>query len=190
MKGFVIGHGRSGTKWVAAALSLSTDLKTHHESMRHELGEDFGGVEVNGRFWDKVPTIKQQFPKAETIHLVRDGRLVVRSVLSRKKFRTLEDACKRWDRRNRQLIADIEESHRFRLEDLTTDFGCFERMATLLGATYVNPKNWQQIRSERINANQNTYPDPANWSKAQREIFWSQCGDTMIHCGYGKELGT
>jgi len=87
------------------------------------------------------------------------------------------------------MLDDIDNDLRFRLEDLTTDFDCFERLANLMGATFVNPRTWNQIRGNRINAFPNSYPDPVDWTEAQNEIFWSQCGDTMLRCGYGKELG-
>ena len=173
--------------WVAAALSLSTDLKARHESMRHDFGKDFGGVESNGNFWERAPDLRRLYPGAVVVHQVRDGRRVVRSVLSRKSNRTLEQACIRWVRRNRQMMKDIDEGLRFRLEDLTTDFKSFERLAKLLGATFINPRMWQGIRNNRVNAYPNTYPDPLDWTEAQRKIFWDICGETMVEVGYQRE---
>ncbi len=188
MKGFIIAHGRSGTMWVAKALDLCTDLKARHESMKYEFGADFGGVESNGNFWQRAPELRRLYPGALVIHQVRDGRRVVRSVLSRKPKRTFEEACKRWDRRNTQMMEDVDDSLRFRLEELTTDFQCFERLAKLVGAQFVNPTMWQQIRSNRINAYRNSFPDPAEWTRGQKAMFWEACGGTMLLCGYGQEL--
>lgn len=174
--------------WIASALNQCTDLRAKHESMRKEFTQSFGGVESNGNFWQQIPEIRTLYPGAVVIHQVRDGRKVVRSVVSRKPHRTLEQACNRWVRRNGEMAGQIPEDHRFRLEDLTADFKTFEEMAHLLGATYVNPRQWNGIRAQRVNAYHSTFSAPEDWTKAQKQLFWTICGEMMERMGYGEEL--
>lgn len=188
MKGFIVATGRSGTKWAATALRQCCHLDARHESMRYEPGRDFGGVEVNGNLWRQTQTLRRRFPEAAIVHQVRDGRDVVRSILScGDAMGSFERACRRWASRNLELAFHIPSADRFRLEDLTTDFLTFSTMAMLLGAESVSWRAWDRIRGQRINSRQRRFPAYADWSPDQRAYFWQVCGELMDVLGYPNE---
>ena len=185
MKAFIVGMGRSGTMWVARALEQCTDLEARHESMRKKLGADFHGVESNSNFWNQLPGVRERFPEAAILHQVRDGRDVVRSVQSRKDASwPFRRSCERWQNRNALLLREIPATHRFRLEDLTTNFDVFAAMASLAGAMKANRKLWNVIRRQRVNAFPHHFHAYGDWSAEERDTFWEVCGETMQVLGY------
>lgn len=152
--------------------------------MRHELGEDYGGVESNGNFWRRSAEIQTRYPGAVVVHQVRDGRKVIRSVLSRKVDRTLEQACETWTKRNERMVRDVPDDLRFRLEDLTVDLERFELLARVFGAERIDGDTWERERVVIYNATSHTRSLFEEWPSGHREIFWSICGPTMRRFGY------
>jgi len=188
MNGFVLAMGRSGTMWVAAALAEAGSLDARHESCESwERRDSWGEVEVNSFLWQNGADIRREFPDVPIIHLVRDGRDVVRSVMNRKRpGRTLEDACRMWRNRNVHLRMTIPKRDRYRLEDLTTNYQRFVRLAERLKSPYVRRWVWDRMNDERVNRNKITeWPAFRDWSSKNRDIFWAQCGKEMRHYGYG-----
>lgn len=188
MKGFILAVGHSGTTWSARALTAATDLVARHESWRYDIGRDFGGVESNGNLWRMTARLEELFPEAGVIHQVRDGRKVVRTIMSRKAPDFFEAACRRWHGRNEKLGTDICGNRRFRLEDLTTDFKVFRAFATKLGATRVDEAAWDKIRTIKVNASSKarllSFPSWELWTSEQRTTFERVCGDMMTLTGY------
>ena len=188
MKGFILANGHSGTTWAAEALTHCTDLVAKHESWRHKIGPDFGGVESNGNLWNRCEELEALFPGVPRIHLVRDGRLVVRTIMYRTGPSFFEGACRRWNNRNERLMVEICRANRYRLEDLTTRWKTFQAMAQRLGATRVDRKKWERVRGVRVNpsakALQGRFPPPEEWAAGERDTFWSICGQTMKELGY------
>lgn len=190
MNGFILAHGWSGTTWCAYALNRCTDLTARHESMGKSLpalGQDYGGVESNGNLWRLSDKLRERFG-CPVIHLVRDGRKVVRTHMARKAHlgRTFEHACKRWRARNDLLLVDVPDECRFQLEDLTTEFRVFARFAATLGAKRVSRSLWDEVRDDRKNAR----PTPhvigpyEEWTEEQQAMFREICGPAMEACGY------
>ncbi len=190
MKGphFVLAMGRSGTMWLAAALREAASLDARHESVdcwERSLWP-FGEVEVNSIIWDASREIRAMAPDAKLVHLVRDGRDVVRSVLSRPRpGRTLRVACEMWRDRNVHLREMIGPDQCYRMEDLVKYQKPFNRMAIYLGG-HPNRKAWKDIRKKRINASERyIWPPFDSWRKRQKAIFWKICGPEMEAYGYG-----
>lgn len=190
MKGFILAHGWSGTTWTAYALNECTDLYARHESMGKALppvSANYGGVESNGNLWKLSHELRERFC-CPVVHLVRDGREVVRTHMARKAHlgRTFEHACRRWAVRNEQLLHDIRSDWRFRLEDLVSSYTAFHGFARTLGATTVNLGPWSRVRHER----KNRRPTPHvlgpwdDWTDEQRAMFTEICGPAMEACGY------
>jgi hypothetical protein len=155
--------------------------------MGKEFGPDFGGVESNGNFWERAPDLREAYPGAVIVHQVRDGRDVVRSVMTRKQRlgRTFKQACVRWVRRNEQLARDIASGLRFRMEDLQSDVRTFGHMAGLMGAEAVDETAWESIRGRLVNqSKRHTFPHHSDWSDHQEAVFWDICGETMAGMGY------
>lgn len=187
MKGFVLAHARSGTTWIAEAVTRCTDTHGRHESCR-DFGEfrDHGGVESNGNFWRDAEAIRARFPAAGIVHLVRDGRDVVRSKLTHHWGRDPRAAFEMWARWNRRMLRDIPSGDRYRLEDLTTDWTTFDAAMRTLGAGSVDREAWERIRTERVNRTLLTrlYPPFDEWPAERQALFWEVCGDVMEECGY------
>ena len=136
MKGFVVGCGHSGTMWAAAALREIARIDARHESWRRKIGKDFRGVESNGNLWNRLEDLARIFPEARVLHIVRDGRLVVRTIMTKRTRPPdfFEAACRRWAGRNDRLSVAICNADRFRLEDLVSDYRVFRAFAMKLGA--------------------------------------------------------
>ena len=187
MNGIVLATGRSGTMWLAAALAEAGSLDARHESCGSwdERGS-WGKVEVNSFLWKNGADIARAFPDVPILHLVRDGRNVVRSIMNRPRpGRTLEEACKMWRIRNIHLRNTISGRDRYRLEDLTTNFKAFERMAKRLGSAYVRRWAWDRLVVEKINQNRaEEWPLFKDWSQKNRDTFWGICKREMGHYGY------
>ena len=192
MKGFILANGHSGTTWAAKALTECTDLTARHESWRHSIGKDFGGVESNGNLWNRGKELEALFPGVPRIHLVRDGRKVVRTIMTRKPSSFFEAACRRWNSRNERLFVEICNANRFRLEDLVdkSGFHTFSSFARKLGATKVDRGKWEQWRSIKIRPSNHIdlahFPSYPDWTDEQKEIFRNICGDMMKSMGYDR----
>ena len=210
MIGFVVAHGRSGTTWLAHAINSCTDLGAKHESMGHttvteykeewkdgtrisktkvEKGHD--GVEVNGNLWNEIPLIYSDFPGVPVVHLVRDGRKVVRSALSnalrKNPHRTMAQSCNTWRIRNDRMLDLIPAEFRFRLEDLTTDFKEFKTMCLIFGAKVVDQKKWEVARKSIKNKTKgHKVPLFKDWSAEDQAGFWKVCGPIMKYLEYSK----
>jgi len=188
LKGFILAVGHSGTTWSARALTAATDLVARHESWRYDIGRDFGGVESNGNLWRMTARPEELFPEAAVVHQVRDGRKVVRTIMSRKRPDFFESACRRWHGRNETLGTDICGNRRYRLEDLTTDFKVFRSFEKRLGATRVDEVAWDRIREVRVNESPKNrleaFPSWEDWTEEQRRTFERVCGDMMALMGY------
>ena len=183
--GFVLAMGRSGTMWTANALRSAAGLDARHETaVEWSGGLMFGDVEVNSFFWNLVPEIRTAHPGAPLVHLVRDGRDVVRSVLSRKPGMEVGVACEEWRRRNHYLRKMVGTANRFRLENLTERFSVFESMACVLGGA-PNFLEWEAARSRVANPSTGLIPPFGEWPKDDRDVFWSICEAEMMACGYG-----
>ena len=183
MNGFVLAHGRSGTGWVATALWECAGLDARHEWMGRRPGPGYGGVEVNSYLRAWVPELRTRWPSAVLVHLVRDGRDVVRSVMSRHpgplSFRR---RAARWAYLNRRLM---DLPHRFRLEDLTAHYHVFRQLALLLGAKDVDEGRWFRLARQRVNSTErHTFPAVLDWPPERRADFWDEAGATMTELGY------
>ena len=187
--GFVLSTGRSGTLWLATALRVAAGLDARHESLhRWDDTLPFGDVEVNGHFWADSLLIRERIPGARLVHLVRDGRDMVRSAMSLiRPGRTFLKMCKLWALRNQHMRLMIGRNHCYRLEDLTSDYAYFAVLASYLGGQ-PNRSAWNEIRAVRINATEGGYlwPPYERWTAADRTVFWEICGPGMDLFGYRK----
>jgi len=147
-RGFVLAIGRSGTAWLTQALREAAGLASRHETVEFwDSVARYGGVEVNSFLWNNAPEIRERYgEELPIVHLVRDGRKVVRSILNRPRAgRTIEYCSHMWRIRNATLRKEIPESRRFRLEDLVSDFESFAELARIFKGK-PNREAWAQIR--------------------------------------------
>ena len=140
----VTGSGRSGTHWLAGVLS-------HFMDARHESDELVGDIVVSCRLNQRVQELRGGH---RVIHLIRDGRDVVRSQDTayggRRPFAT---TCQVWA----DIIDGCGDVEAVRLEDLT-------RPADASG--------------------RHLLPHWTEWGTDHTETFWRICGDQMRRHGY------
>jgi hypothetical protein len=141
----VTGHGRSGTHWLAKTLG-------HFVDARHEPDEIGGAVTVSAQLTQQMPRILK---KHTVVHLVRDGRDVVRSAYE---FyggnQSFEELCHGWA----DTIETMKDVRAVRLEDLL--------------------KPQAQTAKYRLT-------HWSEWPEDLHATFWTICGEAMKRHGYG-----
>ena len=99
-------------------------------------------IEVNGYLRLSIHNLKLAFPDATFIHLVRDGRKVVRSMMSKSKsilemiksnngVSKFELACMIWGHENKIICNHIQSY--FRLEDIVRNYRNFSKLSSSIG---------------------------------------------------------
>ena len=107
MTTIVTGHGRSGTHWLASVLG-------HFMDARHEPACQTGAdVVVDCRAWRQREQYEAEGKRV--VHLVRDGRDVVRSTHTYHGGGSFNVACNEWA----AAVDGCEGLETLRLEDLT-----------------------------------------------------------------------
>lgn len=142
----ITGHGRSGTHWLAYLLGHF--FEAAHEPERTE-GKD---VVVDCRLRNQIPQLLATGHRV--VHLIRDGREVVRSTHTfyqgRKSFR---EACEDWA----TAVDQCKGLEAVRLKDLA-----------------------RPAATSRVHI----LPHWAEWSEEETRIFWDICGEQMERHGY------
>lgn len=168
--------------------------------------------EVNGTIRYQAPAIKGLYPKAKMFLMVRDGRGVVRSVMGWHQFYSpgskgayaleplpddpfyddwphmsrFERLCWSWRDTNEFLLRWIPESHRLRLEDMTSDYEYFVTHFSSHVGLDPSFDEWQERVSRRSRNASQEYHFPAwpEWTGEQQQSFVRICGSTMAKLGY------
>ncbi len=142
----VTGHGRSGTHWLARLLG-------HFIDARHEPSTQTGAdVVVDCRAWRQREIYEREGRRL--IHLVRDGRDVIRST------HTYQGGLDPFDRLCRDWTAAVDGCaglETLRLEDLVSPVA--------KSSGYFMP-HWSE------------------WPPETTDTFWRICGDQMDRHGY------
>lgn len=164
--------------------------------------------EVNSSLRRHAAAIKNAFPNATVLHLVRDGRDVVRSLMSRRMMTakdpfsirihpTKSDAwrekwhemdrfsriCWFWQVENSYLRATIGKIIQF--EKIVSNYDYFRN--ELLGPChiYIEKTDWERsVTSPRNTTGRFGMPKWDDWSPQQKRAFETICGDEMAKCGY------
>ena len=164
--------------------------------------------EVNGNLRCHVEAIKKAFPQATLIHLVRDGRDVVRSAMSRRTMTlknpfsmrihpTKQDPwrtrwnemdrfsriCWFWQEENSRLRSTIGKTVQF--EKILSSYEYFDHEILQPCQIQIDKTEWESaISSPRNVTNQFRMPKWTDWSPEQQKSFREICGDEMAKCGY------
>ena len=166
--------------------------------------------EVNGCLRLHIEELRAQIPHVQIVHIVRDGRDVVRSQLSRNAltsthpvyggFRPVVDDDEnvaRWD-----TLTDLEKSawlwswdNRFlrervslraRFEDITTSYVLFKKQILEPLALDMDEECWSACAHRPENRTTTHTEEPwTAWSDQQKERFHILCGEEMMKYGYG-----
>lgn len=167
-----------------------------------------GYGEVNSILRRHVLALKQKIPDARFIHLVRDGRDVVRSMMARRTYTywdpitrfikpkrgekfaedwsimsRFEKLCWYWWHENSYLRDQLSTFIRF--EDLIGDYGYFsEEVLTPLGL-HVPQEVWQNKVSQPKNVTRkHLIPHWEDWKDKYKIGFYKICGSLMEDLGY------
>jgi hypothetical protein len=164
--------------------------------------------EVNSSLRRHAGAIKNAFPRATVLHLVRDGRDVVRSLMSRRMMTpkdpfsirihpTKSDAwserwramdrfsriCWYWQVENSYLRATIPKMVQF--EKILSNYEYFRNEILELCHIHVEKTDWENaVVSPRNTTSRFGMPRWDKWTPDQKKIFTNICGDEMAKCGY------
>lgn len=235
---FIVGMGRSGTVFLSNLLNQSEECRVYHEhpddrdalvkayldnsaARRYLLGKRRKIIasrilqshkkvygEVNGYFRHHT-TALQEVLGAKVLHLVRDGREVVRSIMNRTAFTDndkdhtgrifplpgdpYEDKWDKMDRFERvcwywAMTTEVLLEQNLPvicLEDVTTSYDKFATQVLNNIAVDLPKELWQREISILHNiSKKNTFPAYENWSAEQKEAFDQICGAVMWRLGY------
>jgi hypothetical protein len=177
--------------------------------MRHRPGNLYG--EINPFLRRHCRALQNHLPQARFFHVVRDGRSVVRSIMSREildktdplghltrpspedsyagrwnEMSRFERICWLWQEDNKYLRESIGKTLAF--EKLVTDWSYFKKeFADHIGVN-VSQEVWQTYTRRVGNPTQIFRMDPwSSWSDTDREKFRAICGMEMQACGYDLE---
>ena len=167
--------------------------------------------EVNSALRRHVPALCQTFPHATFLHLVRDGRAVVRSMMARPTM-TADDPntatihpqpddpwyerwaemdrfarlCWYWQAENGFIRQTIGPSVRF--EDLLSDYTYFSENLLNPCQIQLGSEQWATALAQPLNrTSRHSLAAQEDWSAEQKQTFWSICGHEMRCHGYAPE---
>lgn len=164
--------------------------------------------EINSVLRRHCNAIKKVIPEVKLIHLVRDGRDVVRSMMSRSamtaenpitikikptiadpyydnwiNMNRFEKLCWYWDVENRYLKENIEKTVYF--EKLISNYSYFKENLLLPLELEIPENIWQkEINSPKNVSISYKIPHWTKWKQKELAIFNQICGDTMRNLGY------
>ncbi len=178
--------------------------------MRHLVSDvdfDIYG-EANSALRFHADALRLLLPECKLIHLVRDGRDVVRSIMARKHYTDnaaghhnlypladdplfsrwehmdrFEKICWLWKDANQRLANTV--THRVRFEDLTTDYDYFNRNIELSLNLRIGEEKWRQYVAKPTNVTKNAVLPPwEEWENSLMDKFNAICGEQMQLFGY------
>ncbi len=164
--------------------------------------------EVNGLLRRHIPALLRLVPQIRVIHLVRDGRDFVTSVMNRKTY-TLQDKvygsfqppsdmvepsrwqamdrfsriCWMWARENAHIRDHAH--HRARFEDITSRYDRFREQILEPLSLELDEAIWSAHMRTPLNATTvQRHPGYEGWTDRQKDIFWDLCAEEMAVHGY------
>lgn len=168
-------------------------------------------VETNYHLFAAIPLIRQAFPQARVVHIVRDGRAVVRSWLDRWRYITNDhivpsdfaDDPARYDwphwnplqklawywKTVQQVALRGGPDLVLRFEDIFADGaqGVF-RVLELMPEVRYDPAAVRAALARPVNENPvRFFPDYREWPSSWREQFWAIAGAEMAKWGYVRD---
>ncbi len=165
--------------------------------------------EINPFLGRHCDALKQLCPEAKQFHMVRDGRDVLRSLMTRKFFgpnhfwttiihppqgddylerwksiTPFEKICWLWKSDNEYLRNHIP--HRINFETLVTDYDYFKTSLTdYLELDAIAPDIWQRDIGKRKNHSpKHSFPHFNDWNNQEKKMFEKICGEEMLKSGY------
>lgn len=165
-------------------------------------------VETNYHLFDATPLIRNVFPDALTIHIIRDGRQVVRSWLNRYRYITNDHitpfhlpgdpAQELWNEWNpiqklswywktiNQQATRLQPDLYIHFEDIFTakNSAIFDILAAMPGIDYEADKVTQALKHRVNSTRHDFFPKFEKWPEEWQQQFWEIAGDEMLNQGY------
>jgi hypothetical protein len=165
-------------------------------------------VETNYHLFDATPLIRNVFPDALTIHIIRDGRQVVRSWLNRYRYITNDHITAHhlpgdpaqavWDEWNpvqklswywktvNQRAARLEPDLFLRFEDIfkSENSAVFDILAAMPGVEFEESDVKQALKHRVNSTRRDFFPKFEEWPEEWKQQFWEIAGEEMVKQGY------
>ena len=151
-------------------------------------------IEINGYLRRHIKQLKALGIDIDFIHLVRDPKKVIRSMMSKKItiLKQLQKArgvdmfglcCRIWANENKLLREDI--SHFVRLEDIVSDWDIYKKDILDYAGLKQSRESWERAKNKKDNGTvQFTFPEYGNWTVDQKRTFSKVCIPEGTHYGY------
>lgn len=172
-------------------------------------GPDVYG-EVNGLLRRHAVALRELIPQIRIVHLVRDGRNSVTSVMHRKTYTSQDkvygsfqppaDAispdewrsmdrfsriCWMWAHENAHIRKNAD--HRARFEDITTRYELFRVQVLDPLELDLSEAVWKTSTDRPLNSTRvKSHPEYEHWSNEEKDTFWRLCGEEMAFYDYGR----
>lgn len=220
----VTGHGRSGTKWLANVLNRDPTVACHHEPLTGYDKSGYAAIkggrisarvfaerrrERMARIWERhpdrayaevnsflrycAPAMRDEFG-VPVVAVVRDGRLVVRSMMKRGIYQSdnyptiqapvdlltpFEKCCWYWKDTYELLL--WQHMLIYRLDFLNRDFDYFRAMCDYIRCD-VPEAEWRKCAGKPVNVD--VGDEPLDWHNWQHERFDEIAGNVQRRLGY------
>jgi len=164
--------------------------------------------EVNSTIRCHADAIKKAFPGVTLVHLVRDGRDVIRSTFGRRtmtlrnpfslsihpmdsdpwksrwpKMDRFARICWFWQEENRRLRTSIGKTVQF--EKILQSYEYFSKQILEPCHIHIPSETWQAaVAKPRNISSKFSMPKWDQWTTYQQITFRDICGEEMLHCGY------
>ena len=233
---FVLTMGRSGTQFLSSLLNNAPDTRVIHEfpldllfyqfayknehlgmkyfeylrnhSINRNVSQFINYGEVNSVLRRHLPAIKRFFPHAHLFHLVRDGRFVIRSIMSRKTMKwydpvtklvypeknsdfrdqwidmnRFEKICWYWAEENNYISSFTEKMLFF--EGILKDYNHLKHALLDPACIDISESQWQTETNKPKNITKHySFPHPDNWTIDMKNTFNKICGRVMVKYHY------
>lgn len=175
---------------------------------RHRQRDETWYIENNFQLFAAVGVVRKAFPAAKIVHVVRDGRSVIRSYMNRGRYMTSDHitpfdvagdpARTEWNgwnavQKNAWFWKTVNAHVRAQHAEVTVLFedlfngttSALEKMLNDIGAPALDVEKAAGLMGRRVNTNrQEEYPPFEEWSNEWQNDFWHIAGDEMAHWGY------
>lgn len=164
--------------------------------------------EVNGALRRNIKELKELFPSMKIIHIVRDGRKVISSVLNRNtllrgdayynlqpsscivdtqtwsKFNRFEKITYLWAAENKYMRENSDLTIRF--EDMISNYKYFKKNILDVLGLKLNHQEWAESMHKKVNKTKKIKTDTEfkKWSDDQKNFFNVHCSNEMQKNGY------
>jgi len=164
--------------------------------------------EINGGLRRNIKELKELLPNMKIIHIVRNGKDIISSVLNRNtllkgdayynlkpsacivdekkwlNFTRFEKLTFLWSAENKYMRENSDITVRF--EDLISDYNYFKKNILDILDLEIDYETWLKYVSIKVNTNKNIKSSTASneWSSGQKEVFNLFCSDEMKLYGY------